>query len=61
MDLTDGQEYCRESLISTWHMCGTIKMGKVGEEGTCVDKDFRVVGLEHLRVVDMSIAPLITK
>lgn len=26
-------------------------MGKVGERDTCVDKDFRVVGLQALRVV----------
>ncbi len=41
-------------------MCSTIKMGK-DEEGTCVDKDFRVVGLENLRVVDMSITPFVPK
>lgn len=42
-------------------MSSTVKMGKPGEKDTCVDKDFRVVGLEALRVVDMSIAPIIAK
>ena len=42
-----------------WHMCGTVKMGKPDESETCVDKDFKVLGVEGLRVVDMSVAPLI--
>lgn len=42
-----------------WHMCGTVKMGKPDEQETCVDKDFKVVGLQGLRVVDMSVAPML--
>lgn len=44
-----------------WHMCGTAKMGKPAEPDTCVDKDFRVLGVQGLRVVDMSVAPLMSK
>ena len=36
-------------------------MGKRKDSDTCVDTDFRMVGLEGLRVVDMSIAPFMTK
>ena len=36
-------------------------MGKLGEPGTCVDKDFKVCGLDRLRVVDMSVAPLLPR
>ena len=36
-------------------------MGKVGEEGICVDKDFKVVGMQNLRVVDMSVAPFLPR
>lgn len=36
-------------------------MGKLGEKETCVNKDFKVVGIDGLRVVDMSIVPFITK
>lgn len=46
---------------STWHMTGTVKMGKIGEEGACVDNTFRVIGVERLRVVDMSVVPIIPK
>ncbi|KAI9795241.1 MAG: hypothetical protein M1835_006137 [Candelina submexicana] len=55
----DIYDYIQKNIFSSWHMCSTIKMGKPDEAGTCVDKDFRVVGLENLRVVDMSIVPLI--
>ncbi|KAL8934422.1 MAG: hypothetical protein Q9216_005922 [Gyalolechia sp. 2 TL-2023] len=51
--------YIEATGISMWHMCGTVKMGKLEKPDTCVDKDFRVVGLQGLRVVDMSVAPLL--
>ena len=47
--------------MSVWHMCGTLKMGKPEDPTACVDKDFHVVGMEGLRVVDLSIAPVIPK
>ncbi|KAF8859468.1 glucose-methanol-choline oxidoreductase [Acephala macrosclerotiorum] len=49
----------REMSITVWHACGTCKMGRVGEEGTCVGSDFKVRGVEGLRVVDMSVAPVL--
>lgn len=42
-------------------MCQTVRMGKKGVDGACTDKDFRVRGVQNLRVVDMSVAPLIPK
>lgn len=42
-------------------MCSTIKMGKKGSQGACVDTEFRVNGIGNLRVVDLSILPLIPK
>jgi choline dehydrogenase-like flavoprotein len=42
-------------------MAGTVCMGKgsnMREE--CVDTSFKVIGLERLRVADMSVCPLIT-
>ena len=44
-----------------WYMCGTVKMGKPGEPDACVDKNFRVMGVQGLRVVDMSVVPLMPK
>jgi choline dehydrogenase-like flavoprotein len=46
---------------STWHMTGTCKMGREGDDDACVDKDFRVLGTKNLRVVDMSVIPLLPK
>ena len=38
-------------------MCGTVSMG-VDDRESCVDSNFRVHGIQKLRVVDMSVAPL---
>lgn len=55
------EEILEQQVIAVWHANGTVKMGKVGEEGTCVDGGFRVVGAEGLRVVDMSVCPVTVK
>ena len=44
-----------------WHMCETVKMGKPGEPDTCIDKNFSVMGVQGLRVVDMSVVPLMPR
>ena len=44
-----------------WHACGTVKMGKPDDPGACVDKDFKVLGVENLRVVDMSVVPFLPR
>ena len=62
--MTDGipiQAYVRQTAISMWHVCGTVKMGKIDEKGACVDKDFKVSGMQNLRVVDMSVAPFLPR
>lgn len=52
-------DYIKANAISTWHPCGTVKMGKPEDPSTCVDTSFKVMGLEGLRVVDMSVAPIL--
>ncbi|TEY56256.1 hypothetical protein BOTCAL_0227g00010 [Botryotinia calthae] len=53
-------EHCRNNLFSSWHMCSTVRMGKDTDENTaCVDTNFRVLGVEGLRVVDLSVLPLL--
>ena len=53
--------YWRETTDSTWHMCGTVRMGRKGEETAGVDRNFRVLGTEGLRVVDVSVTPILPK
>ncbi|KAJ6111368.1 hypothetical protein N7523_007429 [Penicillium sp. IBT 18751x] len=53
-------EFWRDNLSSTWHMTGTAKMGKVGDLDAVVDHRFRVIGVDGLRVADMSCVPVLT-
>ncbi|KAJ8061383.1 hypothetical protein OCU04_010439 [Sclerotinia nivalis] len=53
-------EHCRNNLFSSWHMSSTVRMGKDKDENTaCIDTNFRVLGVEGLRVVDCSVLPLL--
>lgn len=54
----DIDAFAKSNANTVWHANGTVKMGKKGEEGTCVDASFRVVGVEGLRVADLSVCPL---
>jgi choline dehydrogenase-like flavoprotein len=42
-------------------MCSTVRMGRKDQKDACVDTDFKVRGTEGLRVVDLSILPLLPK
>ena len=53
-------EFWRNNLGSSWHMTGTAKMGKVGDKDAATDSHFRVMGIESLRVGDMSVVPVLT-
>ena len=35
-------------------------MGKEGEENRVVDSEFKVVGVQGLRIADMSVCPILT-
>ncbi|KAI1462283.1 GMC oxidoreductase [Annulohypoxylon moriforme] len=52
-------EYWRQAISSSWHMIGTVKMGQPGDADAAVDKDFRLVGIDNLRVADMSVVPIL--
>lgn len=56
----DVDAFARANAGTVWHANGTVKMGRIGEKGTCVDGGFRVKGVQGLRVVDLSVAPLTT-
>ncbi|KAF2103564.1 alcohol oxidase [Rhizodiscina lignyota] len=51
-------EHVRNNVGSSWHMSCTAKMG-VSSDDACVDSDFRVFGLEALRIIDMSVTPFV--
>jgi choline dehydrogenase-like flavoprotein len=52
-------EYWRQNTASSWHMAGTVRMGKRGDAVAAVDNNFRVMGIEGLRVADMSVVPVL--
>ncbi|KAJ4016307.1 hypothetical protein NW752_003430 [Fusarium irregulare] len=49
----------RATISSSWHMCGTTKMGKKDDPEAVVDSDFKVIGFEGLRVADMGVVPVL--
>ena len=53
-------EFWKNFLSSSWHMTGTVKMGKIDASDAAVDSHFRVRGMENLRVADMSVVPVLT-
>lgn len=53
-------EFWKNTLGSSWHMTGTVKMGKEGDSDAAVDSKFRVFGIQNLRVADMSVVPVLT-
>lgn len=55
------KDHVSENLFSAWHMCQTVRMGKPEDAQACTDTDFRVRGVQNLRVVDLSVMPLIPK
>ena len=52
-------EFWRQNVSSSWHPTCTIKMGRPGDPEAAVDKDFRLMGIENLRVADMSVVPVL--
>lgn len=55
------QEYMRNNLSSLWHPSCSVHMGKSEQDGSCVDGDLKVHGLEGLRVADLSVTPLLPR
>ncbi|KAB8253529.1 oxidoreductase [Aspergillus pseudonomiae] len=53
-------QFWKNNLSSSWHMTGTVKMGRDGASDAAVDSRFRVFGVERLRVADMSVVPVLT-
>lgn len=56
----DIDAFNRDGVSTVWHANGSVVMGKKDDPKACVDSDFRVFGVEGLRVADLSVAPLTT-
>jgi choline dehydrogenase-like flavoprotein len=56
----DVEAFAADQAGTVWHANGTVKMGKQGEKGACVDGDGKVFGVQGLRVADLSVCPLTT-
>ncbi|KAK0388840.1 hypothetical protein NLU13_5083 [Sarocladium strictum] len=53
--------YWRQTAASSWHMTGTLRMGRPEDGDAVVDRSFRVMGgITGLRVADMSVAPVLS-
>jgi choline dehydrogenase-like flavoprotein len=50
--------FVRKVVSHGYHQMSTLAMGKDGEGA--VDKDFKLRGFESLRVVDLSVCPILT-
>lgn len=53
-------QFWKDNVASSWHMTGTVKMGKDASKDAAVDNAFRVFGVNGLRVADMSVVPVMT-
>ncbi|WP_312303055.1 GMC family oxidoreductase N-terminal domain-containing protein [Pulveribacter sp.] len=51
--------YIRRYGVSSYHLCGTARMGPADDPGAVVDAQLRVHGLQGLRVADSSVMPAI--
>jgi 5-(hydroxymethyl)furfural/furfural oxidase len=55
------QGFIRDYLGTSWHPCGTCRMGSPTDTGTVVDPDGAVIGIRDLYVCDASVMPRITR
>ena len=55
---TDLWEFARTRGGTVFHPTSTCRMG--GDEGSVVDPELRVRGVERLRVIDASVMPAVT-
>ncbi|GAM88166.1 hypothetical protein ANO11243_061970 [Dothideomycetidae sp. 11243] len=52
--------FVRENLGQGYHSLGSCRMGPAGEARSVVDSAFRLIGLDNVRVADLSVCPILT-
>lgn len=55
----DLEEYVRSNTITVFHPTGTSSLSPVGADWGVVDPDLRVKGVSGLRIVDLSVLPIV--
>ncbi|KAF2738929.1 FAD/NAD(P)-binding domain-containing protein [Polyplosphaeria fusca] len=56
----DIDTFNKDAVSTVWHANGSVVMGKKDNAMACVDANFRVYGIEGLRVADVSVCPVTT-
>lgn len=59
-DETAMRQFLQTELTQGFHSMSSCMMGREGDEDRVVDSQFKVVGLEGLRVADMAVCPILT-
>ena len=53
------QAFLNQHADVVWHATGTAAMGRPEDAMACVDTEFKVRGVEGLRVADLSVCPFV--
>ncbi|OZJ03665.1 hypothetical protein BZG36_03527 [Bifiguratus adelaidae] len=53
--------FIKDNLTPIWHANGSVIMGKASDKWACVDSDLCILGLQNIRVADLSVCPLTPK
>ena len=53
------QDYCRRTVKTNWHPCGTARIGRADDPQAVLTPDLKVKGVEGLRVFDASLMPTV--
>ncbi|MEX2693088.1 choline dehydrogenase [Rhizobium mongolense] len=56
---SDLEAFIRQDVSSSFHPCGTARMGRTSDPRSVVDLDLCLIGAEGLRIVDASVIPSI--
>lgn len=60
-DMKSFKNWALRNIATSYHTVGTCKMGAEGDNGAVVDESARVLGVSHLSILDLSIAPTIMR
>ncbi|KAJ9651235.1 hypothetical protein H2198_009490 [Neophaeococcomyces mojaviensis] len=53
-------DFVRKNLGQGYHGVGTCRMGPEGDQMSVVDTDFNVIGVEGVKIADLSVCPILT-